>query len=54
MNANDKKREELKKIIEETLKRTLTKGFYGKVGFSLFIENGTIQKIERNELEKYK
>jgi hypothetical protein len=51
---NKKKMAGLTRLIEQTFKRVLKKGFYGMARFSVSIQDGSIQDIEKEEIEKTK
>jgi hypothetical protein len=51
---NERMRRELHRIIREELDRVLEKGFFGTIAFGVIIEDGAIQRIERDENRKYK
>ena len=51
---NKKKKKILFRKITETFERVLKKGFYGRVGFRIFIQDGAIQDVEKEEIEKYR
>jgi len=51
---NKKKMAALNKLIEETFGRVLKKGFYGMTGFKVTIQDGSIQGIEKEEIERHK
>lgn len=49
---NKKKKGCFYRLIFNTLARLLTKGYYGRVSFHASIEDGAIQDIEKQEIEK--
>ena len=51
---NGKKIDKLTKLIEESMEKFLTKGKYGKLVFSIKIHDGSIQDIERQEIDNHK
>ena len=50
---NKNKITSLQTLVEETLKRVLRKGFFGRISFHASIQDGAIQEIEKEEKEKF-
>ncbi len=54
-NGNNKRKKALlDRIINETLDRVLRKGFHGTASFSVSIQDGTIQEVEKQEIERHR
>jgi len=45
--VNEKKMAQLQQALEELLRESLTRGFFGTAGVELNIQDGTIQHIRR-------
>jgi hypothetical protein len=45
--ANEKKLAQLQRALDDLLRESLTRGFFGAAGVELIIQDGTIQHIRR-------
>lgn len=51
---NRRKKRQFYRLICRTLRRLLTKGFYGEVSFHTSIEDGAIQDFKKQETQKFR